>query len=749
MLADESLGMDFVTEIKQKLRCSVRDLSQWKLYNSSKWSAEALNGFIRTLEDDTSNDNNTGNADNTSYANTHSSIPRMTKNDSPLRLKIPLSSDEQDSSENIFKSTTRSNAGPLYMDPMMGLSEEEYDTYLFASTLFDCKEFDRCSFYLKDVKEPRLKFLKLYTDFLIWDKKYMEATENILMTGRLDKRIINNLGKQDSSNGDPNRMDGQILDMFNDGSQNNKSLNNNTILSETGHQTSLSLLLSELREYMDKYIKPLLSDSIDAIPDTTKLGVALLYYLKGVILTRQGNKSIAITALLNSLSYYSYNWSCWSELLNCISRFDEAQLLLNYIEKKFVIRQSNETSQLIINSDLMVDFFKLAIYQEFYSSSVDLSVSSNTTTTNNTTSFNLKNQTTPQLNRRNNSNNYNQNGISTNASANDNNNNNSSSINNNIDEFFRILEYLLIIMPNFLFLKSMNAMISYNYMDYVNAEIIFDDIVKHDPYRLEDLDIYSNILYVMQKYSKLTYLAQFVSQLDRFRPETCCIVANYYSARQEHEKSIMYFRRALILDKKSTSAWTLMGHEFVELKNSHAAIECYRRAVDINERDYKAWYGLGQAYEVLDMHLYSLYYFQKACTLKPLDRRMWQAVADCYAVLKDATQAIKCYQRAYQLSSNPGQDALLLYRLAKQYEQMMDIDNCKTTMLKCIAIEDNSSGELVTDETIKARLWLAQHEMKMKNYEAAYNHAVNITNGTSEEIEEARNIARNCRIILK
>lgn len=286
-------------------------------------------------------------------------------------------------------------------------------------------------------------------------------------------------------------------------------------------------------------------------------------------------------------------------------------------------------------------------------------------------------------------------------------------------------------------------------MDYANAELIFDDIVKQDPYRLENLDVYSNILYVMQKHSKLTYLAQFVSQLDKFRPETCCIVANYYSARQEHEKSIMYFRRALVLNKKSTSAWTLMGHEFVELKNSHAAIECYRRAVDINERDYKAWYGLGQAYEVLDMHLYSLYYFQKACTLKPLDRRMWQAVAECYAVLKDTTQAIKCYQRAYQLSSNPGQDALLLFKLAKQYEQMMDIDNCKVNMLKCIAIEDSSSGELVTDETIKARLWLAQHEMRMKNYEAAYNHAVNITNGTSQEIEEARNIARNCRAVLK
>ena len=94
----------------------------------------------------------------------------------------------------------------------------------------------------------------------------------------------------------------------------------------------------------------------------------------------------------------------------------------------------------------------------------------------------------------------------------------------------------------------------------------------------------------------------------------------------EHEKAIMYYKRALTLNKNCLSAWTLMGHEFVELKNSHAAIESYRRAVDTNPKDFRAWYGLGQAYEVLDMHLYALYYYQRATNLQPLDKRMWQAI---------------------------------------------------------------------------------------------------------------------------
>lgn len=56
-------------------------------------------------------------------------------------------------------------------------------------------------------------------------------------------------------------------------------------------------------------------------------------------------------------------------------------------------------------------------------------------------------------------------------------------------------------------------------------------------------------------------------------------VGNHYSLRAEHEKAVKYFRRATQLDRTYLSAWTLMGHEYVEMKNSHAAIEAYRRAV--------------------------------------------------------------------------------------------------------------------------------------------------------------------------
>jgi len=56
---------------------------------------------------------------------------------------------------------------------------------------------------------------------------------------------------------------------------------------------------------------------------------------------------------------------------------------------------------------------------------------------------------------------------------------------------------------------------------------MFDQIVATDPYRLDDLDVYSNILYVMEKSSKLAYLAQLATTTDKFRVETCCIVGPF------------------------------------------------------------------------------------------------------------------------------------------------------------------------------------------------------------------------------
>jgi len=147
-------------------------------------------------------------------------------------------------------------------------------------------------------------------------------------------------------------------------------------------------------------------------------------------------------------------------------------------------------------------------------------------------------------------------------------------------------------------------------------------------------------------------------------------VGNYYGLRGDHERAVKYFRKALHLDRTYLPAFTLMGHEHIEMKRSEEAIESYRAGVELDRKDYRAWFGLGQAYELLSMHNYALHYYQRATALRPYDVRVWQAVAMCYSDLSRPKEAIECYKRA-QIGADPEETSLHL-KIASLYDALGD-----------------------------------------------------------------------------
>ena len=198
------------------------------------------------------------------------------------------------------------------------------------------------------------------------------------------------------------------------------------------------------------------------------------------------------------------------------------------------------------------------------------------------------------------------------------------------DKAMKVLEGVLHIFPHSQVAIGQVALSHYSLRDYEKAQAVFEEARESDPHRIEHLDAYSNILYVRERRTELSYLAHSAMRLAPTTSETCCVVGNYYSLRGKHDRAILYFQRALRLNARCVSAWTLMGHEYVELRNTAAAVQCYRKAVDVSAGcDYRAWYGLGQTYEMLHMYQYSMYYYKKAAALRPNDGRMWCAVGSC------------------------------------------------------------------------------------------------------------------------
>lgn len=68
--------------------------------------------------------------------------------------------------------------------------------------------------------------------------------------------------------------------------------------------------------------------------------------------------------------------------------------------------------------------------------------------------------------------------------------------------------------------------------------------------------------------TRLARLAEHVQHIAPYRPETACIVGNYYSLRGEHERALASFIQALKFNRRYLSAWLLLGYEFAELKNA-------------------------------------------------------------------------------------------------------------------------------------------------------------------------------------
>jgi anaphase-promoting complex subunit 8 len=234
------------------------------------------------------------------------------------------------------------------------------------------------------------------------------------------------------------------------------------------------------------------------------------------------------------------------------------------------------------------------------------------------------------------------------------------------------------------YLRSQYALCCYRMRNYTMAKDLLEDLHVTLPYRLDSMDIYSNVLYVLEDSVALSQLAHVAVQVDKYRAETCCIVGNYYSIKKQRAKAIQHFQRALQLDRTFTSAYTLMGHEYVEWKQTANAMDSYRKAVQISPNDYCAWYGLGQTYELLNMNLHALYYYKQATQLRPYDALMWCALGSTYTQLLRPADAIRAYERALQQNESEPFATQKLATLYRKNGQMEDAAQCYMRHLELV-----------------------------------------------------------------
>ncbi|XP_050425917.1 cell division cycle protein 23 homolog [Adelges cooleyi] len=276
------------------------------------------------------------------------------------------------------------------------------------------------------------------------------------------------------------------------------------------------------------------------------------------------------------------------------------------------------------------------------------------------------------------------------------------------------------------YLRGQLAVAYHNKRDISKSVKEYIKVLHMDPFKLDNLELLSNLMYVCDLHDQLVMLCLHATHIDRYRQETLCILGNKYSLKCDHGKAVFYFKRALRLNPSNVTAWTLLGHEYIEMKNSYAAIASYRQALKINVRDYRAWYGLGQIYELVKLPHYAMYYFKRANKLRPHDPLMHIALGEIYERSDQIYEALICFYRA--LLYDP--EGAVLLKLSRLYERYNDssvnyiirdnfiIINKNAFKVAC-RVKKEVTNKFVELALGKIYLYLGYFYLEQHNYERA------------------------------
>lgn len=292
--------------------------------------------------------------------------------------------------------------------------------------------------------------------------------------------------------------------------------------------------------------------------------------------------------------------------------------------------------------------------------------------------------------------------------------------------------------PNNKYIKTQLAIIYHNLREVDTSIELFEAVRKVDPFKIGAMDIFSNVLYIKDDRAHLRYLAHHAMEVDKFTPETCCILGNFHSLCGFHDKAIVSYLRALKLDPNYLDAWTLVGHEYMAIKDPHHAIAAYRRAVDANPTAYRAWYGLGQAYELLVMHQYAIYYYERAAELRPHDARMWCAMGVCYQVMGQLESALRAYHRA---EANEDKEGDILHLLAELYRQLGRNREAATYYTRNVNLQERDAAH--PQQIITALHFLAHYYKDIGDFEQSFQYCSRLVDFNGPEKEEIRALMRD------
>jgi len=221
----------------------------------------------------------------------------------------------------------------------------------------------------------------------------------------------------------------------------------------------------------------------------------------------------------------------------------------------------------------------------------------------------------------------------------------------------------------------------YEAADYKNAEDCFARLLKVQPSRIEDMEVYSTVLWHLKKENALTFLCHTLRDQDYHAPQTWCAVGNAFSLTREHDQAIAAFKRATQLDENFAYAWTLMGHEYIANEEFDAALSSFRKSVTVDRRCYGGWYGLGKSYERMGKLEEAEKHYRIAASINPSNATLIVCIGVVLERLRHKKAALAQYTKALELSPTSAlarfKKARVLMHLRYYQDALMELEVLK------------------------------------------------------------------------
>ncbi|PYI23616.1 TPR-like protein [Aspergillus violaceofuscus CBS 115571] len=251
---------------------------------------------------------------------------------------------------------------------------------------------------------------------------------------------------------------------------------------------------------------------------------------------------------------------------------------------------------------------------------------------------------------------------------------------------------------------------------YSEAEKYFIRVKTMAPSRLEDMEIYSTVLWHLKSDVELAYLAHELMEIDRLSPQAWCAVGNSFSHQRDHDQALKCFKRATQLDPHFAYGFTLQGHEYVANEEYDKALDAYRHGISADSRHYNAWYGLGTVYDKMGKLDFAEQHFRNAATINPTNAVLICCIGLVLEKMNNPKTALIQYGRACSLAPH---SVLARFRKARV---LMKLQELKLALAELKILKDMAPDE-ANVHYLLGKLYKMLHEKAnaIKHFTTALN----------------------------